>query len=89
MRLKKRNVASREGKLNGNNNGNLHLQLHFHRVAIHPLKSHSREENQQQTQPIHWVESENRSRATSVGGKCSHHCTIRGPREGKLTVLLS
>lgn len=26
MRLKKRNVASREGKLNGNNNGNLHLQ---------------------------------------------------------------
>ena len=38
--------------------------------------SRSREENQQQAQPTYCVESENRSRATSVGGECSHHCAI-------------
>ena len=39
----------------------------------------SREENQQQTQPTYGVESENRSRATMVGGECSHHCAIPAP----------
>jgi len=38
--------------------------------------SQSRGDNQQQTQPTYCVESENRSRATSVGGECSHHCAI-------------
>ena len=30
-------------------------------------------------QPTYCVESGNRSRATSVGGECSHHCTIPAP----------
>ena len=38
--------------------------------------SRSREENQQQTQPTYCVESGNRSRTTSVGGECSHHCPV-------------
>ena len=42
--------------------------------------SRSREEKQQQTQPTYCVESENRSRATSVGDECSHHCAIPAPR---------
>ena len=40
----------------------------------------SREENQQQTLPTYGVESENRSRATLVGGKCSHHYTTLLPK---------
>ena len=36
----------------------------------------SRDENQQQTQPRHDAESGNRTRATLVGGECSHHCAI-------------
>ena len=35
--------------------------------------SQSREENQP-TQPIYDTESGNRTRATLVGGECSHHC---------------
>ena len=35
----------------------------------------SRDENQQQTQPTYDVET----RATLVGGECSHHCTIPTP----------
>ena len=34
------------------------------------------QDNQQQTQATYCVESENRSRATSEGGECSHHCAI-------------
>ena len=34
----------------------------------------SKDENQQQSQPTYDVESGNRTRATLVGGKCSHHC---------------
>ena len=41
--------------------------------------SRSREENQQQTQPTYCAEFENRSRATSVGGECSHNCAIPAP----------
>ena len=49
----------------------------------------SREENQQQTQPTYGVESENRSRATLVGGECSHHYTIPAPEEqGKKRVVI-
>ena len=36
-------------------------------------------ENQQQTQPTYDAESGNRTQATLVGGKCSHHCTIPTP----------
>ena len=36
--------------------------------------SHSRVENQQ-TQPTYDTECGNRTRATSVEGKCSHHCS--------------
>ena len=35
--------------------------------------SRSRVENQQ-TQPTYDAESRNRTRATLVGGECSHHC---------------
>ena len=37
------------------------------------------DENQQQTQPTYDVESGNRTRATLVGGKFSHHCAIPAP----------
>ena len=46
------------------------------------LSEQRREENQQQTQPTYCVEIENRSRATSVGGECSHHCAIPAPQMG-------
>ena len=36
-------------------------------------------ENQQQTQPTYDVETENRTGATLVGGKCSHHCACAIP----------
>ena len=36
----------------------------------------SKDEDQQQTQPTYDVESRNRTQATLVGGKCSHHCAI-------------
>ena len=36
----------------------------------------SRDENQQQTQPTHDAEAGNQTRATLVGGECSHHCVI-------------
>ena len=39
----------------------------------------SRDENQQQTQPTYDTETENRTRATLVGGECSHHCAIPAP----------
>ena len=42
----------------------------------------SRDENQQQTQPTYGIESANRSRATLVGGECSHHYTIPAPQVG-------
>ena len=41
--------------------------------------SRSKDENQQQTQPTHDAESGNRTRATLVGGECSHHCAIPAP----------
>ena len=34
-------------------------------------------ENQQQTQPTYNAGTGNRTRATSVGGECSHHCAAR------------
>ena len=36
----------------------------------------SRNKNQQQTQPTYDVNSENRTRATLLGGECSHHCAL-------------
>ena len=41
--------------------------------------SGSRDENQQQTQPTYDTEFGNRTRATLVGGECSHHCAIPVP----------
>ena len=43
--------------------------------------SQSKDENQQQTQPTYDAKSGNRTRATMVGGECSHHCAIPAPRE--------
>ena len=46
----------------------------------------SKDENQKQTQPTYDAESGNRTRATLVGGECSHHCAIPVPTgEGHLT----
>ena len=39
----------------------------------------SKDENQQQTQPTYDTGARNRTRATLVGGKCSHHCAIPAP----------
>ena len=39
----------------------------------------SMDENQQQTQPTYDAETGNRTRATLVGGECSHHCVIPAP----------
>ena len=36
----------------------------------------SRDENQQQTQPTYDAGSGNRTRATAVGGECSHHSAL-------------
>ena len=44
----------------------------------------SKDENQQQTQPTYDVKSGNRTRATLVGGKCSHHCAIPAPHMVRL-----
>ena len=41
--------------------------------------SRSKDENQQQTQPTCDAEAGNRTRATLVGGECSHHCAIPAP----------
>ena len=41
--------------------------------------SRSKDEHQQQTQPTFDAESGNRTRATLVGGECSHHCAILPP----------
>ena len=41
--------------------------------------SRCRVENQQ-TQPTHGAGSGNRTRATLVGGECSHHCAILVPK---------
>ena len=38
-----------------------------------------KDENQQQTQPTYDAGSRNQTRATLVGGECSHHCTIPAP----------
>ena len=40
----------------------------------------SRDEKQQQTQPMYDAETGNRTRATLVRGECSHHCTIPAPQ---------
>ena len=43
------------------------------------LSEKRREENQQQTQATYDADSGNRTRATLVGGECSHHCAIPAP----------
>ena len=45
--------------------------------------SRSKDENQQQTQPTYDAESGNRTRATLVGGECSHPCAIPHSHEKK------
>ena len=39
----------------------------------------SRDEKQQQTQPTYNADTGNRTRATLVGGECSHHYAIPAP----------
>ena len=46
----------------------------------------SGDENQQQTQPTYDTESGNRTRATLVGGECSHHCAIPDQTKGLWSV---
>ena len=41
----------------------------------------NRDENQQQTQPTYDAETGNRTRATLVGGECSHYCAIPVPMQ--------
>ena len=43
----------------------------------------SRDEKQQQAQPVYEVESGNRNRSTLVGSECSHHCAIPAPTMDK------
>ena len=45
--------------------------------------SRSRVENQQ-TQPTYDAEFGNRTRATLLGGECSHHCTIPAPLDSAI-----
>ena len=40
----------------------------------------NKDKNQPQTQPTYDVESRNQTRATLVGGKCSHHYAIPAPQ---------
>ena len=47
----------------------------------------SKDGNQQQTQPTYDAESGNRTRATLVGGECSHHCAIPAPHNEIVTTL--
>ena len=46
----------------------------------------SKDENKQQTQPTYDIESGNGTRATLVGGKCSHHRQITLCLYGVITV---
>ena len=48
----------------------------------------SKDENQQQTQPIYDAETENRTRAILVGDECSHHCAIPSPPAGSECIFL-
>ena len=50
--------------------------------------SRCRVENQQ-TQPTYDAESGNRTRATLVGGECSHHCAIPGPHGATISDIIS
>ena len=45
----------------------------------------SRDKNQQQTQLTCDAGSGNRTRATAVGGECSHHCAISAPQTGNIS----
>ena len=49
--------------------------------------SRSKEEDQQQTQPTHGVDAGIKTRATLVGGKCSHRCATLAPQEPKLPTV--
>ena len=45
-------------------------------------------ENQQQTQPKHDAGTGNQTRATLVGGECSHHCSTPAPQVKSSQVFL-
>ena len=42
-------------------------------------------ENQKQTQPTYDAATGNRTRATLVGGECSHHCATPAPKNNPIT----
>ena len=48
----------------------------------------SKDENQQQTQPTYDTGTRNRTWATLVEGKCSHHCAIPAPHMYIQVVIL-
>ena len=62
-------------------NWNLELLVLMERGKPKKLEKNprSRDENQQQTHPRYGVNSGNRTRATWMGGECSHHCAIPAP----------
>ena len=61
-------VPDRIGKLRGEN------------WSTRRKTSRSKGENQQHTQPTYGVNARIRTRATLVGGKCSHHCATLAPQ---------
>ena len=48
-----------------------------------------KDKNQQQTQPIYDAEFGNQTRATLVGGECSHHCANPAPTEVVMIMMES
>ena len=47
-----------------------------------------KDENQQQTQPTYDTGTGNRTRATLVEGKCSHHCATLNPLNPMYSISL-
>ena len=50
------------------------------KTGVPPEKPPGARRDQQQTQPTYDAGTGNRTRATFVGGECSHHCATPDPR---------
>ena len=60
---------------------NWNLAVLVFEERVKPEKNFSeRGENQLQTQPTYGTGTGNRTRATLVGGECSHHCAFPAPK---------
>ena len=63
----------------------LQIELEIENVSFwgeREIRTRSKDENQQQTQPTFNAEAGNRTRATLVGGECSH-CAVRAPHKNE------